>query len=107
MKKERRTFSQEFKQEAVALVVEHGYSYAAAGRSLGIRGNLIGRWKRQLEDNTSDAFPGKGKRTAEQQRIHELEVENRRLRMEKEILKKRPRPSLSKKAHEVSIYRCA
>ncbi len=42
MKKERRTFSQEFKQEAVALVVEHGYSYAAAGRSLGIRGNLIG-----------------------------------------------------------------
>jgi transposase len=64
MKKERRTFSPEFKQEAVALVVEHGYSYSAAGRSLGIRGNLIGRWKRQLEDNTSEAFPGKGKRTA-------------------------------------------
>lgn len=30
MTKQRRTFSQEFKQEAVALVVEHGYSYAAA-----------------------------------------------------------------------------
>lgn len=88
MKKERRTFGQEFKQEAVALVVEHGYSYAAAGRSLGIRGNLIGRWKRQQEDNASEAFRGKGKRTAEQQRIHELEVENRRLRMEKEVLKK-------------------
>jgi len=88
MKKERRTFSQEFKQEAVALVVEHGYSYASAGRSLGIRGNLIGRWKRQLEGDASEAFPGKGKRTAEQQRIHELETENRRLRMEKEILKK-------------------
>ena len=88
MKKARRTFSPEFKQEAVALVLEHGYSYSAAGRSLGIRGNLIGRWKRQLEDNASEAFPGKGKRTAEQQRIHELETENRRLRMEKEILKK-------------------
>ena len=88
MSKERRTFSQEFKQEAVALVVDHGYSYAAAGRSLGIRGNLIGRWKRQLEDDASEAFPGNGKRTAEQQRIHELEQENRRLRMEKEILKK-------------------
>jgi hypothetical protein len=47
MNKERRTFSPEFKQEAVALVVEHSYSYAAAGRSLGIRGNLIGRWKSQ------------------------------------------------------------
>ncbi len=88
MTKQRRTFSQEFKQEAVALVVEHGYSYAEAGRSLGIRGNLIGRWKRQLEDVASEAFPGKGKRTAEQQRIHELEMENRRLRMEKDILKK-------------------
>jgi transposase len=46
------------------------------------------RWWRQLEDNASDAFPGKGKRTAEQQRICELEKENRRLRMENEILKK-------------------
>ena len=88
MKKQRRTFSREFKQEAVALVVEHGYSYAAAGRSLGINGNLIGRWKRQLEDDASAAFPGNGKRTTEQQRIHDLETENRRLRMEKDILKK-------------------
>ena len=88
MKKERKTFSQKFKQEAVALVVEQGYSCAEAGRSLGVSGALIGRWKRQLEDDASGAFPGKGQRTAEQQRIHELEIENRRLRMEKEILKK-------------------
>ena len=88
MTNQRRTFSQEFKQEAVALVLEHGYSYAAAGRSLGIKGNLVGRWRRQLEDDASQVFPGNGKRTAEQQRIHDLETENRRLRMEKEILKK-------------------
>ena len=88
MKRQRRTHSREFKQEAVALVVEYGYSYAEAGRSLGVSGALIGRWKRQLEDNVSEALPGKGKRTAEQQRIHDLETENRRLRMEKEILKK-------------------
>jgi transposase len=53
-----------------------------------VNGALIGRWKQQLEEDRSEAFPGKGKRTAEQQRIHELETENRRLRMEKEILKK-------------------
>ena len=88
MKRQRRNHSHEFKREAVALVLEHGYSYAAAGRSLDVNGNLIGRWKRELEDNAVGAFPGKGKRTAEQQRIHELESENRRLRMEKEILKK-------------------
>ncbi len=88
MKRQRRNHSQEFKREAVALVLDHGYSYAAAGRSLGINGNLVSRWKRQLEDEASEAFPGKGKRTVEQQRIHDLETENRRLRMEKEILKK-------------------
>jgi transposase len=88
MKKQRRTHSQEFKREAVALVVEHGYSYAAAGRSLDVNAALIARWERQLEGNASEAFPGRGKRTAEQQRIHDLETENRRLRMEKEILKK-------------------
>ena len=49
---------------------------------------MIGRWKQELEDNATEVFPGMGKRTAEQQRIHELETENRRLRMEKDILKK-------------------
>jgi transposase len=88
MKKQRRNHSEEFKREAVALVTEHGYSCAAAGRSLGVHSALIGRWKRELETQTAEAFPGKGKRSAEQQRIHELEAENRRLRMEKEILKK-------------------
>jgi transposase len=60
MKKQRRTHSAEFKREAVALVTEHGYSYAAAGRSLGVHGALIGRWKRELETDAAEAFPGKG-----------------------------------------------
>ena len=88
MTRTRRHHSPEFKQEAVALVVEHGYSCAVAGRSLGVSGALIGRWKVELEAHKAEAFPGQGKRTAEQQRIHELETENRRLRMEREILKK-------------------
>jgi transposase len=88
MKKQRRNHSEEFKREAVALVLEHGYSCAAAGRSLGVSGALIGRWKRDLEADGAEAFPGKGKRTGAEQRIHELETENRRLRMEKDILKK-------------------
>jgi transposase len=83
----RRFFSEEFKREAVSLVVDQGYSCAEAGRSLGIRGNLIGRWKRSLESGES-AFQGNGKLTADQERIRELEAENRRLKMEKDILKK-------------------
>ena len=88
MKRTRRHHSPEFKREAVALVVEQGYSCAAAGRSLGVSGALIGRWKGELAIDAMGAFPGHGKRPAEQQRIHELEAENRRLRMERDILKK-------------------
>ncbi len=88
MTKQRRHHNQEFKREAVALVLDHEYSCAAAGRSLGVNGGLIGRWKREQADHGTEAFPGNGKRTAEQQRIAELETENRRLRMEKDILKK-------------------
>ena len=51
-------------------------------------GGLIGRWKGELDDHETEAFPGKGKRPTEQQRIHELESENGRLWMEREILKK-------------------
>lgn len=87
-KQSRRQHSPAFKQEAVALVVEHGYSCAAAGRSLGVSGPVIGRWKDELEAHKAEAVPGKGKRPAEQQRIHELQEANRRLRMEREILKK-------------------
>ena len=88
MSKGRKKYSQEFKREAVVLVLEHGYSCEAAGRSLGVRGALVGRWRREIEAKAEEAFPGKGKRSGDQQRIHELEAENRRLRMEKEILKK-------------------
>jgi transposase len=62
MKRTRRHHSPEFKREAVALVVDHGYSCTAAGRSLGVSGALIGRWKGELEDHETGAFPGKGKR---------------------------------------------
>ncbi len=88
MTKKRQEYTADFKREAVKLVVDQGYSLAEAGRSLGIRGNLIGRWKRQLEDDQQQAFPGKGKMTPDQQRIRDLEAEVRRLRMEKDILKK-------------------
>ena len=88
MVKIRKQYTKEFKQEAVGLVTEHGYSYAEAGRSLGINANMISRWKREQAATGVDAFPGNGRLTPEQQRIHELEKQNRRLQMERDILKK-------------------
>lgn len=49
MKRTRRHHRRELKQEAGGIAVEHGYSCAAAGRSLGVSGALIGRWKDKLE----------------------------------------------------------
>jgi len=43
-KRTKRTYSEEFKREAVALVTEQGYSKAEAGRSLDVAPNMIGRW---------------------------------------------------------------
>jgi len=88
MTRQRKKYSAEFKREAVSLVMEHGYSRAEAGRSLGINGNMISRWQRELATNKDISFPGNGKLSPEQQRIKELEAQVKRLEMEKAILKK-------------------
>jgi len=72
----RKFYSQEFKREAVSLVVDQDYSCAEADRSLGVRGNLVGRWKRELESGGS-AFHGGGKLTTDQQRIRDLATQVR------------------------------
>ena len=88
MSEKRRTYTAEFKREAVALITEHGYGVSEAARNLGLNTNMLRKWKRKLEDNATDAFPGKGRLSAEQEDLHRLRQENRRLRMERDILKK-------------------
>ncbi len=81
-------YTAEFKREAVALVTEQGYTLAGAARSLGINRDMLRRWKRQLEKHGEVAFPGKGHQTPEEAELHRLRAENRRLQMERDILKK-------------------
>lgn len=87
MGSERRSFSKEFKLEAVLLVVEGGKSVAQAARDLGIRPGLLGRWKQEYEQERENAFPGKGNLKPEDE-LRQLRKENARLRMERDILKK-------------------
>ena len=73
-----------FKEEAVALVTEQGYSVAEAARSLGIRPNQLYGWKAKLDaDIESSALS-----TDERSELKALRKEVKTLRMEKEILKK-------------------
>ena len=84
----RRTFTREFKLEAVRLVEEEARTIASVARELGIGPGLIGRWRKQLSEDGEESFPGKGRLKASDDEIRKLERENRRLRQENEFLKK-------------------
>ena len=88
MAKSRRTYTPEFKAEAVKLVTEQGYSVAEAARSLGICHNLIRNWKQTLQAQGQHAFPGRGKLSPFEEENHRLHAENKRLLAERDILKK-------------------
>ena len=88
MIQKRKNYTAEFKLEAVRLVTEQGYSMSQAARNLDININMLRRWKHQINEQGQEAFPGKGRLLPEQEELYRLREENKRLRMEREILKK-------------------
>jgi transposase len=85
---ERKTYSKEFKEDSISLVLNQGYSRTEAANSLGIGVPLLSRWIKEYQADDGHAFRGNGKLTPEQEEIRSLREENKRLKMEKEILKK-------------------
>jgi len=83
-KRSYKTYPQEFKDEAVALVTEQGYSVPEAAKSLGISAKLLYGWKQKHEDKQSE----KALSDDEREELKKLRKEVKNLRMEKEILKK-------------------
>ena len=88
MAKTRRSYTREFKLEAVNLVTQKGYSVAEAARSLGIGESLLRSWKRTHQQQGDQAFPGNGNLPAIEEELRQLRAENKRLQMERDILKK-------------------
>ena len=88
MGKKRRQYTKEFKIEAVRLIIEEGRPISEVARELGIGENLLHRWKKKSEEGKIDPFPGKGRLSPEDEELRRLRRENKRLRMEHEILKK-------------------
>ena len=84
----RRQYTAEFKREAVELVTKQGYTISEGARSLGIRRTMLDRWRREQLDKEKNAFPGTGHRSPEADELVRLREENRRLKLEREILKK-------------------
>ena len=86
MTRKRRTYTDEFKRDAVKLVTEQGYSLSEAARNLGLHANLLRNWKQKMaaEEKQSTA----GLTEDDRMEMARLRVENKRLRMERDILKK-------------------
>ena len=84
----RKQYTKEYKLDAISLVLDKGLTIAEAARSLGVRANMLGRWIRENQaDNNGQAFRGNGKLTPKQEEIRRLKIENKRLKLERQILK--------------------
>lgn len=88
MVKQRRTYTGEFKREAVRLAEESQQSAADVARQLGVHPNLLYKWRKALREDEGHPFPGQGQGHAADEEVRQLRRENVRLREELEILKK-------------------
>jgi transposase-like protein len=83
----RRSFTKEFKAEAVKLVIEHRMTMAKVSRELGVGESVLGRWVQKANVDAGRGPPG-ALTTPERDELARLRRENSQLRMEREILKK-------------------
>jgi transposase len=86
-KRQRRDFTDEFKNDAVKLVIEQGYSCSEVGRRLGVNHTNISRWVRMHRDQLENSTESGSVKDMEAE-VKRLRKENKRLLMEREILKK-------------------
>jgi len=87
-KQERVKYTKEFKQDAVKLVTEQGYSANEAARRLGVGQSNVSRWVREFRKDQQDGAEGEIPRKELEAEVKRLKKENQRLQMEREILKK-------------------
>jgi transposase len=80
MPKEQKTYTKEFKVEAVRLLEPSQKSQAQIARELGVADSTLSQWRKDLTEHGQNAFPGSGHQTP-------LEEENRHLKREVEVLR--------------------
>lgn len=81
----RRSFTPEFKRDAVAMVIDDGRSIKSVAEGLGIGESSLGNWVRQARIDSGER---EGLTTSEKAELAELRRENAKLRMERDLLKR-------------------
>jgi transposase len=84
----RKTYTREFKLQAVRLMTADGLSVSEVSRRLGVGENCLRVWRAAAQEQGANAFPGPGNLSAEQDEIRRLRAEVARLRAERDLLKK-------------------
>jgi transposase len=88
MQKVQKTYTPEFKREAVRLDQTSGKPIVQVARELGISDTSIHQWRKELTEHGQEAFPGSGHQTAQEEELRLLKRELERVRQERDILKK-------------------
>lgn len=86
--RERRTFSAEFKRNAVEMLINGGRKLSVVSRELNIDMTLLSKWKSDYLKDKENSFPGKGHQSHEEEEIRRLRMELVRVKEERDILKK-------------------
>ena len=84
----RKTYTREFKLQALRLLGEPGLSVAEAARRLGVGENCLRNWRKAAHEHGADAFPGSGTPAPADEELRRLRAEVARLRAERDLLKK-------------------
>ena len=86
-KRDRMRYNREFKLEAVRRTQVSGKSVAEVARELELPVHHLYKWRTEVDRKTTEAFPGVGHNTPNTE-LEDLRRENKRLREERDILKK-------------------
>ena len=90
---QKKTYTQEFKREAVRLAQTSGKPIAQIARELGISDASMHQWRKELAEHGAEAFPGSGHQTALEEENRRLKRELERTCQERDMLKKPPASS--------------
>ena len=87
---QRRKYDSDFKRQALQLVESSERTVSEIAENLGIRSDLLYRWRKEAMTRGELAFPGKGKEalTSQEKEIRELKKRLKDAEMERDILKK-------------------